>query len=46
MDGTHDGAASVDNVAHRPHDNGRCSSIQPCESGTMIGTEVPHGVGY
>ena len=30
VDGAHNGAASVDNIAHSPHHNGSCPCIQPC----------------
>jgi len=30
VDGAHDSAASVDSVAHCPHDDGSCSRIQTC----------------
>ena len=29
VDGAHNGPACVDNVTHRPHNNSRCSGIQP-----------------
>lgn len=32
VNGTHNSAACVDNVAHSPHHNGCCPCIQPCTS--------------